>query len=139
MEKVKWTHVAPKMEAHDKNNILPIVVIRHPIAWLQSMCAHPYAAHWKHDQAHCPNFVPNEIDSAKFPRAQSFPVMVKFDEKDIVTFDSLVHLWSEWYRQYLEADYPLLIGMCHRELVFNRLFLTILCARNVCSAIRGVS
>jgi len=36
-----------------------------------------------------------------------FRVWVVFDKKtQILSWPSLVHLWSDWYRQYLEADYP---------------------------------
>jgi hypothetical protein len=113
MANVKETHVAPQMGNVNKTSILPIVVIRHPLAWLQSMCAHPYAASWRHNSAHCPNFIPNEIDQSHFPKAamsSSFPVTVQFDEKDHVTFDSLIHLWNDWYRQYLNVDYPIVVG-----------------------------
>jgi hypothetical protein len=111
MAAVKGAHVAPQMGGYNKDYILPIVVIRHPLAWLQSMCAHPYAASWRHNIAHCPNFIPNEIDHSHFPNAtSSFPVTVQFDKQDHVTFDSLIHLWNEWYRQYLNVDYPIVVG-----------------------------
>jgi hypothetical protein len=114
---VKHTHTAPGMEKINKYNILPIVVIRHPVAWLQSMCANPYAAHWKHEHNHCPNFVPNDVDRKKFPMIQTFPVTINFDQTDHVTFDSLIHLWNQWYRQYLQSSDPVLIGTyamyCH--------------------------
>jgi hypothetical protein len=110
MAAVKDVHVAPQMGGYNKDYILPIVVIRHPLAWLQSMCAHPYAASWRHNPAHCPNFIPNEIDHSHFPKATSFPVTVQFDVQDHVTFDSLIHLWNEWYRQYLNVDYPIVVG-----------------------------
>jgi hypothetical protein len=114
MAVVKESHVAPQMAQYDKRHVLPVVVIRHPLAWLQSMCAHSYAASWKHDKLHCPNFVPNnDVDIPKFGKTvTSFPVTVKFDETDHVTFDSLIHLWNEWYRQYLDVDYPILVGAC---------------------------
>lgn len=47
-----------------KNNsvIMPVVTIRDPYSWLQSMCRHRYSAHWFHPPHHCPNFVPDERD-----------------------------------------------------------------------------
>jgi hypothetical protein len=122
MAVVKESHVAPQMAQYDKRYVLPVVVIRHPLAWLQSMCAHSYAASWKHDKLHCPNFVPNDkIDIPKFGKATtSFPVTVKFDEKDHVTFDSLIHLWNEWYRQYLDVNYPILVGTCFFCFCFHK-------------------
>lgn len=42
---------------------LPIVTIRSPYSWMQSMCRQRYSTHWFHNaKEHCPNLVPNEID-----------------------------------------------------------------------------
>jgi len=43
-------------------NILPVVTVRHPYSWFQSLCRRRYATHWFHAQGHCPNFVANEVD-----------------------------------------------------------------------------
>lgn len=37
------------------------------------------------------------------------PVKIVFEKDSVRHWDSLVHLWNDWYRQYLEADYPRLI------------------------------
>lgn len=37
------------------------------------------------------------------------PVLIKFDKTSKFHWDSLVDLWNDWYRQYLEADYPRLM------------------------------
>jgi hypothetical protein len=37
------------------------------------------------------------------------PVDIKFDKASKFHWESLVDLWNDWYRQYLEADYPRLI------------------------------
>ena len=72
-------------------------------------CKHPYAAHWHHTKKHCPNLVPNADDMEIFPfQTPTVPVSVHF--KPPASFDSLAHLWSEWYRQYYDADYPRLMG-----------------------------
>jgi hypothetical protein len=39
----------------------------------------------------------------------TFRVKVIFDDQDKQTWDSLAHLWSRWYRAYLEAPYPRLL------------------------------
>jgi hypothetical protein len=119
MAYVKYNHTAGGMEKHNKDNVLPIVMIRDPFAWLQSMCAAPYAAHWRHGQHHCPNLVPNNGDNAIYNNLQSvFPVTVTFDKQSIIQFQSLVHLWSEWYTQYLHVDYPILMSAFIQILVF---------------------
>ena len=119
MADVKYNHTAPDMEPYDKDKVLPIVMIRDPFAWLQSMCASPYAAHWRHDKHHCPNMIPNEVDRVKYKNLQhSFEVTVIFDEQSKRHFQSLVHLWSEWYAQYLHVDYPILM-IRYEDLVFQ--------------------
>lgn len=119
---VKWSHTAATMEKIDKNDVLPVVIIRDPFSWLQSMCAHPYAASWRHGSHHCPNLVASDSDRKhfrKFVKDQKniFPVTVKFDKQSQYHYTSLVHLWSEWYAQYLEVDYPILIGTCWNHLL----------------------
>lgn len=113
MADVKWNHTAASFENADKENVLPVVMIRDPFAWLQSMCGHAYAAVWRHGKHHCPNLLPNEVDLQKFPRLKkddAIPVMINFDKHSQNRYNSLVHLWSEWYAQYLEVDYPILMG-----------------------------
>jgi hypothetical protein len=78
-------------------------------------CKSPYATDWHRNKQHCPNLVPTMADVKKFGRflAQSnnlFNVTVAFDINQIVGWDSLVHLYNEWNRQYLfDADYPRLL------------------------------
>jgi hypothetical protein len=48
------------------------------------------------------------VDLEYFPhQTDSIPVNVKYDPP--VQFKSLVHFWSQWYRQYYDADFPRLI------------------------------
>jgi hypothetical protein len=114
MADTKHSHTAKGMEKIAKDQVLPVVIIRDPFAWLQSMCAHPYAAHWRYGPHHCPNLVPNAVDAQHFPHLSNhqsaFGVTVKFDKESHATFDSLAHLWSEWYAQYLQVDYPILMS-----------------------------
>ena len=120
MAEVKWNHTATHMEKHNKNHVLPVVILRDPFSWLQSMCSHPYATAWRHGKHHCPNLVPNEQDGEHYNITpdQSFAVTIKFDKKMIYHYKSLVHLWSEWYRQYLEVDYPVLL-IRFEDLIFQ--------------------
>lgn len=104
-------------------NSLPLVAIRDPWMWLQSMCRHHYTALWPHGDAHCPNLVATDNEIENFPRLKQLyyktnieglgekidepliPVTVKYD-KDVYNHGSLAHFWSEWYRLYLDADFP---------------------------------
>jgi hypothetical protein len=37
------------------------------------------------------------------------PVKINFDRNSTLHWDSLVDLWNDWNRQYLQADYPRLM------------------------------
>jgi hypothetical protein len=126
MAYVKWNHTAPGMKHYNKTNVLPVVVIRDPYSWMQSMCKSPYATVWRHKKHHCPNLIPDPtIDTSdKFPKFNvlsqpTFDVSVIFDghRDDLTTYHtSLAHLWSEWYKLYLDVDYPILISTYHNML-----------------------
>lgn len=108
---VRLHHVAPGMEHVEQRDVLPIIIMRDPFHWMQSMCRSPYAAKWKRTKDHCPNLVPTKDDLRRFTSElketnHTFPVTVVFSKDQIMSWPSLVHLYSAWYRQYLEADYP---------------------------------
>jgi hypothetical protein len=126
MSYVKQNHTAPLMDKYNKDHVLPIVVIRDPYSWMQSMCKAQYSALWRHKTHHCPNLVFSpSTDHGHFqyelkPLAP-FPVTVKFDEDHSVKFKSLIHLWMEWYQLYLEVDYPTLMSKSIHSSCFYRL------------------
>jgi hypothetical protein len=111
---VRLSHVAPGMEKVDQRDVLPIIITRDPYHWLQSMCKSPYAAHWKKTKDHCPNLVPTPDDLKRFQKElkesnNTFPVTVVFSKDQIMSWPSLAHLYSAWYQQYVNADYPHII------------------------------
>lgn len=80
--------------------VLPIVIIRHPYFWLHSMCTSPYNMKWKHSHKRCPNLIQKD--------GSSVPVRIRWGSHRR-EWQSLVHVWSEWYREYYEADFPRLM------------------------------
>ena len=112
---VRLNHTAPGMDKVNRENVMPIIMIRDPFAFMQSMCKSPYAAVWKHQSKHCPNLVPNSADRAKFgsnlqASGGLFNVTVNFDKNQKLHWDSLIHLYTDWYNQYWkDADYPRLM------------------------------
>ncbi|KAG7369249.1 hypothetical protein IV203_031992 [Nitzschia inconspicua] len=98
----------------NKETVMPIVMVRDPYSWMQSMCKHPYEARWPHSKM-CPNLgyveKPGRLrfrqNAGKLPMVKSVSVNVRY--KPVRHFDSLAHFWLEWYKEYLEADYPRLI------------------------------
>ena len=96
-------HAASGLKHENHTLALPIVIIRDPLNWMQSMCKSPYAAHWQHSAKNCPNL-------AATPQASNTTVKVIFDAKQKVHFQPLLDLYTSYYLQYLnDADYPRLM------------------------------
>lgn len=102
-----------------KEHILPVISIRDPFSWMQSMCRHTYAAHWPHSKNHCPDLIATEADISTMPKLNMLygrneeedleklvPVDIKYNKELTVHHLSLAHYYSEWYNDYLKADYP---------------------------------
>jgi len=124
---VQWRghHKAVAMwEGVRQEEFLPIVMIKDPITWMSSMCRHPYEARWRHEQSHCPNLVPNQFDRGRTPGEGTMGIKVKFatslhdfpgrpvpNEKNrtFVPYESLVHLWNQWYNEWYDASFPRLM------------------------------
>ena len=51
--------------------ILPVLSVRDPYTWMQSMCRKKYRAEWFYTDKHCPNLVPNIIDRQIYRRTKS--------------------------------------------------------------------
>ena len=155
-------HQPPRTRAYHQvrksvNNTfqMPIVAVRDPYSWMQSMCRHGYTANWLHTTKHCPNLIPNHVDFTYYDSLQlnddktafglddgdykdddnpeanftkemaTIPVHVKY--KSLTTHHtSLAHMWNDWYGEYVEADFPR-IFVRMEDLVFH--------ARNVTETI----
>lgn len=117
---VKWgKHTPPKYrEQHvtrtDKDvpleYTLPLITIRDPYNWMQSMCRHEYEAHWTHDANHCPH-VWNEETS------HTSRVQVNYAEATSHHL-SLPGMWNDWYNEYLGVDFPRIIVRME-DLIFH--------------------
>jgi hypothetical protein len=104
-------------------NILPLVSIRDPYSWMQSMCRHKYAANWPHNKKHCPNLIATEADINILPLLRNLygpggdddnqeklvPVRILHAKDNVQEHLSLAHYYSEWYEDYFKADYPRII------------------------------
>ncbi|EEC45174.1 predicted protein [Phaeodactylum tricornutum CCAP 1055/1] len=127
----KWNNTAGHDHKVNKSNVLPVVLIRDPYSWMQSMCKHPYATSWsKNVSRHCPNLVPTPEDRAEFSELgtnESIPVRINYPNKP-ADYPSLAHFWSDWYQQYLQAEYPRLL-IRFEDLIFHqKSLLSIVCA-----------
>ena len=67
-------HQIPKYSKMDSNQTLPIVLIRDPFRWHQSMCHNSYTASWprlsnpQEAQFHCPNLWPTDFEQRELKR-----------------------------------------------------------------------
>eukprot|EP00536_Pseudo-nitzschia_multiseries_P011734 jgi/Psemu1/308456/fgenesh1_kg.413_\ len=103
------------------NHTMALVSIRDPYSWMQSMCRHQYAAKWPNKKLHCPNLIATESDIESMPALkkkygrksktveQLIPVDIKYSTEVVHSHSSLAHWYSEWYGDYLHADFPRLI------------------------------
>lgn len=105
-------HSTQKAADINKHDVLPVVTIRNPYTWMQSMCKNPYTAKWKHART-CPNLRMGASGS------EWNPVNVKFGA-GTDSYKSLVHLWNDWYKEYYQQQtaFPFLI-IRMEDLVFH--------------------
>ena len=116
----RWNVTLPKHNPTPKSLVLPIVLIRDPYWWMQSMCQTSYGVKWKHTKKHCPNLTPDDGDDDDDDNNnnatgkhnnnnynKSVPVVTKYSTgrgKNPVRFqwhhESLVHLWNDFYEEY---------------------------------------
>ena len=72
------------------------------------MCESPYLLNWEHSHSafkgrHCPNLVTDKNHS------QGVPANVLWGTTWNRTWESLASVWTEWYREYYDADFPRLM------------------------------
>jgi hypothetical protein len=112
---MKHMYTANNFDKDDKDNMLPVVLVRDPLTWLTSMCTNPYSAKWTHHKSHCPALVPNADDIKQYPDLKgkaSIPGKVRFgrtDDNNTFTeqWPSMAYLWSFWNIAYYEkAEFP---------------------------------
>ena len=68
-------------------------------------CIHKYEGRWPHGPGNCPNLAEPKI--RKDGTVKKVKMFVKYNPP--IYFDSLADYWGQWYKEYLEADYPRLI------------------------------
>ena len=103
---------------HD--DVMPVVIVRDPYFWMHSMCESPYLMNWKHSEHHCPNLVKEN--------GEGNPAKTMWGTYER-RWDSLAHVWSEFYSEYEEADYPRLMIRFEGEFTLWRYFLEMRCCR----------
>ena len=99
--------------------VLPVLIIKDPYTWMQSMCRHEYSAGWFHKEDHCPNLIPyTQKEKENFPKEESVPINVHYSKENIVNYKSLVDLWNTWYTDWMESSFPFL-AIRFEDLLFH--------------------
>lgn len=88
---------------------LSVIIVRDPYRWANSMCKTPYNAIWERDQGHCPNLLYNDA-----ARGASTPIPVSNAPGALfrhftTNHTSMMHLWSDWNKEYYDTTLPHLI------------------------------
>ena len=127
-------HSAPLQTWIRPENVLPIVIVKDPLTWMQSMCQNPYRVRWFHKNAdHCPNLAPaTEKDwnkavpytsvSSHSNITHTMEVTVQYPSplKDApLTWPSLAHLWSNWNRDYYQLPHYPRLMIRYEDLLFR--------------------
>ena len=113
-------HHMAKMGSQNVNqtSFFPAVVIKDPYTWMDSMCRHPYEAYWMGKKDHCPNLVPTtESEVMELKGEKTYKVWVRYNP-DPRYYDSMAHLWSEWYQDWIDAEFPRLM-IRFEDLIFH--------------------
>jgi hypothetical protein len=115
-------------------NSLPLVTIRDPYQWMQSMCRHEYAAHWHHTPENCPNIVKRGYHDTKehgtlaLDSSDLVAVDIHYSENFHVHHNSLPHFWNDWYQLYFNATYPRIMVRFEDLLFYGQEVTETLCA-----------
>uniref|UniRef100_A0A7S4AHG0 Sulfotransferase domain-containing protein n=1 Tax=Pseudo-nitzschia australis TaxID=44445 RepID=A0A7S4AHG0_9STRA len=93
----RFHHKVPMPVVKDREAVLPVVAIRHPYTWISAMCKHSYNTRWKHDPGRC--HITPQLENPVERVPYGFHA---YNETHNVTntYDSLAHMWMEWYRPY---------------------------------------
>ncbi|GMH55749.1 hypothetical protein TrRE_jg2668 [Triparma retinervis] len=91
------------------SDCLPVVMVKDPLTWMNSMCRNRYAANWDGRAARCPSFLDEE--------GGQIPVTVVYQPKEEhpgwgqTSYPGLVGMWNAWYGEYRSAmeEFPLLV------------------------------
>lgn len=121
----------------DNLSVLPVVMVRDPFTWWQSMCKTRYSAHWYHiAEIHCPNFIATDVERNWFFKTKQqirqhygpdpwkvdnvnekanytldkkvIPLWVRYHSENW-KHESLAHMWMDWYQDYYDAAFPRLM------------------------------
>ena len=93
--------------------VLPVILVRDPYRWMQSMCKRPYFVRGFFGAGSCPKLVTRVEANEKNKDNEAQPMQVNLAPPPlngkVETYLSLADMWSTWNRQYYDAEYPRLV------------------------------
>jgi hypothetical protein len=108
----------PVYQAMNVANVFSIVMVRHPVDWMQHMCRQPYAARW--NRTHCPHLIVTATSMTRSGGSEKDamgslyatgnavadfelnPVFVQLYKKQV--YASLLHFWNDWNRDFYRGS-----------------------------------
>jgi hypothetical protein len=108
----------PVYQAMNVANVFSIVMVRHPVDWMQHMCRQPYAARW--NRTHCPHLIVTATSMTRSGGSEKGamgsldatgnavahfelnPVYVQLYKKQV--YASLLHFWNDWNRDFYRGS-----------------------------------
>ena len=105
----RFKHVAKRFQGAIQENFFPVLMIKDPLTFMDSICRHRYEAFWREIPGHCPNLVPiNEKERKMIWPRKSFNVSIAYSKKNhnYTHHKSLAHLYNDYYGEWLKADFP---------------------------------
>lgn len=93
----------PKGNSEPKDLVLPVVIIRSPIRWMNSMCQQSYGAKWERTSNRCPNLVVTsrrgKVDMLDTYRVTVDQLQTGYNPAMVTFYPSLADLWTTWYKE----------------------------------------
>ena len=119
-----------------ERNFMPVVIIKDPYTWMQSLCRHSYTAVWKHKGDHCPNLIPNEVDMSKgfvqneehqqHLMTNGIPISIHYNPNTTL-YNNMADAWNTWNQEYIDADIPRLVVRFEDLLLHAKSVITDVC------------
>eukprot|EP01063_Lacrimia_lanifica_P025512 TRINITY_DN33332_c0_g1_i1.p2 TRINITY_DN33332_c0_g1~~TRINITY_DN33332_c0_g1_i1.p2 ORF type:complete len:322 (+),score=90.09 TRINITY_DN33332_c0_g1_i1:167-1132(+) len=104
----------------DPGDVLPLVVIKDPLTWIQGLCDVAYVGTLSYSRAEKPPTPRCPKRNATDSWVPGTRVVVDYHDTAAAerTYPSLVHLWKEWYGAYMTDPRPNLI-VRYEDLLFD--------------------
>lgn len=106
-------HTVPSLAQFNRSEILPVVVIKDPLTWMQSLCRHSYTARFART-SRCPS--PLDLRGGVTVTFRN-DVWHAALTPGVVSYTSLLDFWGTWYSAYWSQPDRLLVR--YEDLLFD--------------------